>query len=70
MYIGRFLRYNSWDIIQHPQYLIKDISHIIFTPREHADAWAFTLSFGAFLFISFKIFKTFSIQLQQQEGSN
>lgn len=58
MYLGRFLRYNSWEIIQHPSALFTDIINIIIQPSLHIEAWIFTGSFGLFLIVGFWLFKT------------
>ena len=57
VYLGRFLRYNSWEILQHPLDLFNDIFNIIVLPNQHLEAWLFTFLFGAFLSIGFWIFK-------------
>jgi uncharacterized membrane protein len=49
MYIGRFLRFNSWDIIQNPTVLISEVFDILIAPKQHFEAWIFTASFGCFL---------------------
>ena len=57
IYLGRFLRWNSWDIVQRPQILIKDIWEIIAFPMQHKGAWMVTLLFGFTLSIGYRIFK-------------
>lgn len=57
VYLGRFLRYNSWEIIQNPVRLLNDISTIILHPTLHFEAWLFTFLFGSFLIMGFWIFK-------------
>ena len=57
MYLGRFLRYNSWEIIQNPFNLFSDVFDIILNPNQHIEAWIFTLTLGAFLSIGFWMFK-------------
>lgn len=47
VYIGRFLRFNSWDTITHPHVLLFTIARHIFQPYNHLSAWAFSLGFGA-----------------------
>ncbi|MCF7569483.1 DUF1361 domain-containing protein [Sabulilitoribacter arenilitoris] len=59
VYLGRFLRYNSWEILSNPKYLITDIFNIITQPIAHKEAWLFTLLFGAFLNVGFWMFKQF-----------
>ncbi|MEY8870353.1 DUF1361 domain-containing protein [Meridianimaribacter flavus] len=55
IYIGRFLRYNSWEIIHQPSAIFTDIFEIIFKPN--IEAWAFTITFGSFLAISYWMLK-------------
>ena len=49
IYLGRFLRFNSWDIVQNPMFLISEISQIVLFPMQHKIAWTITLFFGLFL---------------------
>lgn len=55
MYLGRFLRYNSWEIVQNPFSLLQDIIAIFVRPQ--FEAWVFTLGFAAFLGIGYWMFK-------------
>lgn len=56
VYLGRFLRYNSWEIISDPSVLIADIFNILILPFQHSEAWLFTLGFGAFLAVGYWMF--------------
>jgi uncharacterized membrane protein len=56
VYLGRFLRYNSWEIISNPQILIEDVFNILISPFQNSEAWLFTLGFGAFLVVGYWIF--------------
>ncbi len=58
IYLGRFLRFNSWDILQHPEMLIESIFEILITPTQHLEAWAFTFCFGAFLSLTYHVIKS------------
>ena len=58
MYLGRFLRFNSWDILQHPNVLMSNIWEIITLPSQHIEAWAFTFCFGSFLSLSYYVIKS------------
>ena len=58
VYLGRFLRYNSWEIINNPIVLFSDIINIIIQPN--IKAWIFTLTFGAFLAMTYWVLKAFS----------
>ena len=57
VYLGRFLRYNSWEILSNPNKLILDVMKMLFHPFEHSEVWLFTFGFGGFLFIVYSMFK-------------
>jgi uncharacterized membrane protein len=48
IYLGRFLRFNSWDLLVHPRPLIKEISSWFLHPKSNADAFTFALTFSIF----------------------
>lgn len=54
IYIGRFLRYNSWDVISDPFSLAADIVDMVIHPIENGYAWGMTLCYS--IFISFLYF--------------
>lgn len=58
IYLGRFLRYNSWEILNNPIAIFSDIFSLIFQP--HIEAWVFTITFASFLAISYWLLKSFS----------
>ncbi len=49
VYLGRFLRWNSWDVITEPVQLAKEISIRFLFPHQYVGTWAITLVF-TFLF--------------------
>jgi uncharacterized membrane protein len=51
VYIGRFLRWNSWDIIRHPWGLSNMIMQRIVFPVEHIRTWAVTLILTAVFYL-------------------
>ncbi len=51
VYIGRYLRYNSWDVITDPFHLTTDIVHIILHPVHYRQAWGMVVCFSVFLVI-------------------
>lgn len=60
VYIGRFLRWNSWDIISQPFSIIYDIGDRVINPLAHPRTWGMTILLGIFLNIiywSFKLIK-------------
>ena len=57
VYLGRFLRFNSWDLLNHQNKLIQDILIIITHQKQHFEAWLFTITFASFLYITYQFFK-------------
>ncbi|MEM9723769.1 MAG: DUF1361 domain-containing protein [Bacteroidota bacterium] len=49
VYLGRYLRFNSWDILTHPGYLFSQIFERILFPLDHPKTWAMTLVYGTLL---------------------
>ncbi|MFN8291323.1 MAG: DUF1361 domain-containing protein [Chitinophagaceae bacterium] len=49
IYIGRFLRFNSWDILTNPFSLAADISDMVIHPLKHGYAWGMTVIYGLFM---------------------
>lgn len=64
IYLGRFLRWNSWNIINEPKELLSDISERITNPFEHPSLWGMTILTGIllnFIWWSFKVFRKNSL---------
>lgn len=51
MYLGRYLRFNSWDIISDPLHILSEVAQRILYPFEHTQAWSMTLVYGLFLMV-------------------
>lgn len=49
VYLGRYLRWNSWDIISEPMGIIYDIGERIVNPLSHPRTWGMTIFMGVFL---------------------
>ncbi|MEY8847509.1 DUF1361 domain-containing protein [Psychroserpens sp. XS_ASV72] len=60
IYLGRFLRYNSWEIINQPSAIFSDTLKIIVQPN--TEAWLFTIMFGCFLGITYWLLKSVSLK--------
>lgn len=49
VFIGRFLRFNSWNIITDPRILVYTSAHHVLLPRNYPKLWVFTILFAVFL---------------------
>ncbi len=65
IYIGRFLRFNSWDVLTDPFSLAEEISDLVLHPFENGYAWGMTLVYGVFMTMLYftikKLSETFSL---------
>lgn len=57
IYLGRFLRWNSWEILNKPLLLFRDIWNPIMHPIQYSRTWGITFGFGFLFLICFLIFK-------------
>ena len=64
IYLGRYLRWNSWDIISQPFNLIYDISDRFLNPFDHPRTWGVTIFMGIFLNM---IYWTFRMVRRREE---
>ncbi len=53
IYLGRFLRFNSWDVLLKPLAVYRGIGSWAADPMSHPTSLAFPALFGAFLFIAY-----------------
>lgn len=51
IYIGRFLRFNSWDIFVNPFSLVSEIVDMVFNPYDYRYVWAMSFCFAFFMAI-------------------
>jgi len=55
VYLGRFLRWNSWDLATRPLTLLSDVFDRFIHPFDHPRTWVFTLMYGGTLAILYWI---------------
>ena len=57
VYLGRFLRWNSWDIIHHPFRLLACIAERFIFPFEHGRTWGVTVLLTALFYLLYMSIK-------------
>jgi uncharacterized membrane protein len=57
IYLGRYLRWNSWDIVSNPYLLLSDITEIVLNPILHKKAVGVTMLFSVFLLLIYFSFR-------------
>jgi len=60
IYIGRYLRYNSWDIVTDPFGLLRDIATLIVHPLRHQNVWDMVLCFSILMTLIYLLMKRIS----------
>ncbi|MFI5154551.1 MAG: DUF1361 domain-containing protein [Chitinophagales bacterium] len=63
VYIGRYLRFNSWDLFLNPFELIRDIGHILVHPFEYRMAWSMIFCFSVLLTFIYLMLKRIATHL-------
>ena len=53
VYLGRFLRWNSWDLFLHPRGVLSDVVTRLADPLAHPQALGVTCLFAAILFVCY-----------------
>lgn len=53
IYLGRYLRWNSWEFFTHPFQLIQDCIWSLIHPSYRIRTWGITVGFGSFLWFLF-----------------
>jgi uncharacterized membrane protein len=66
VYLGRFQRWNSWDVVTNPSLLLADIAGRFLHPTAHLRTFAFTALFG----VMFAIFYLTVIALSDWRNAN
>ncbi|RZK46375.1 MAG: DUF1361 domain-containing protein [Pedobacter sp.] len=63
VYLGRYLRFNSWDVVANPFDLFLQILDLVFQPTDYKGAWAMILSFAVMMTIMYQMLKKLSRRL-------
>lgn len=60
VYIGRYLRFNSWDVITNPFGLVTDIAKLVWHPLHFREAWAMVICFSVLMILVYTTLKKIS----------
>ena len=60
IYLGRYLRWNSWDVVSAPTELINDITARILNPLSRPHTYGVTILFSTFLLLGYILLLQFS----------
>ncbi|MGH1336096.1 MAG: DUF1361 domain-containing protein [Aureispira sp.] len=66
VYLGRFLRFNSWDVLADPWALWSVITERLLDPMEHPRTWGVTLGYGGLFLLGFYGLKLWKFSLLKQ----
>ncbi len=58
IYLGRYLRWNSWDLFTEFPALMYDIAHRIVSPFDHPRTYGVTILFGCFMLLGYLLLMT------------
>ena len=53
IYLGRFVRFNSWEVVTDPMPLFADIAHRLMNPLDHPRTFAVTILYGVALLLGY-----------------
>lgn len=57
VYIGRYMRFNSWDVLANPFELIGDVGYMLIPPFQHAYSWSMVICFAVLLVLLYLTMK-------------
>ena len=70
IYLGRFLRWNSWDLLFSPQELIHDIGVRALDPLSYPQTYGVTIIFSLFLVLGYLLLMQFSHATRKSDFSD
>ncbi len=69
IYMGRYLRWNSWDILTDPIQILRDVYHPLRHPFSNKETIAFSIMFAAILFVFYVTFNWLRPLKENQNAS-
>jgi|VirMetMinimDraft_7_1064189.scaffolds.fasta_scaffold44064_2 uncharacterized membrane protein len=68
IYLGRYMRFNSWDIISNPMGLIGEVLSYVSDPLGHPGIWGLTFTYGMLFFVGYCCIKLFQQTIQNEQS--
>jgi len=68
IYLGRYLRLNSWDIVSNPFHLAKQMLGSVFNENCYKETFAVTITFTIFLYLVFEIMASLKQAMNTQQN--
>lgn len=68
IYLGRYLRLNSWDIVFNPFHLAKQMLSSVFNENCYKETFAVTITFTIFLYLVFEIMASLKQAMNTQQN--
>jgi uncharacterized membrane protein len=68
IYLGRFLRWNSWDVVLNPGQLLGDIAATIRHPVAHFETYVFSAMFAVFMLCAYLMLTAMMNFRQEAQG--
>ncbi|MBL7930580.1 MAG: DUF1361 domain-containing protein, partial [Bacteroidia bacterium] len=66
IYLGRYLRFNSWDIVSDPVDLFSSLYHSLVDWNNCKETVAITLTFSVFLYLIFELYTGFKKSIDKE----
>ncbi len=60
IYLGRYLRYNSWDVVSNPFQLLGDIVYLLIHPLRNTTDWGMIVCYAALMTLMYLMLKKIS----------
>jgi uncharacterized membrane protein len=70
VYIGRFLRWNSWDLFSHPFTLLRDVLHSLIHPQLIIRTYTVSFLLSAVLLVAYVVFYALGPQIELRSKDN
>jgi uncharacterized membrane protein len=68
VYLGRVLRWNSWDVLTDSKGLVSDIAVRVVNPIDHKYTWAFTIAYAVVLFFLYNVWCSATLFKKKNPG--